>query len=139
MEDQTFELLAEYTYTSEAFIYKGKIESEGIEIFMRDQFTIDANPMISNAVGGVKLYVKTKDYSKAKEILSHISRFSVNNEGQLLRCPNCKAEEVEMETTIKNKKSFFPFIASLLIGGLPYHVEYVYRCNACKFEFTDTP
>lgn len=135
MENQTFELLAEYQYPSEAFIYKGKVESEGIEIFMRDLFTIDANPMMSNAVGGVKLYVKSEDYDKAKAILSDVSRFSLDNDGKLMNCPNCGVAEIEMQTTIRNKKGLVPFLVSLLMGGLPYHVSYVYRC---AFEFTKT-
>ncbi|MBC7655284.1 MAG: DUF2007 domain-containing protein, partial [Oligoflexus sp.] len=53
MEKSIFKIIATYQYTSEAIIFKGKLESEGIEVFMRDNNTVDTNPLYSNAVGGV--------------------------------------------------------------------------------------
>jgi len=64
MEDSIFTLIGRFQYSSEATIYKGKIESEGIEVYMRDTATVDANPLYSNAIGGVKLYVKMKMQKK---------------------------------------------------------------------------
>ena len=58
MEELEFKKIGEYQYSYEANIYKTKLESFGIEVFIRDSFTIDANPLISNAIGGVKLYVR---------------------------------------------------------------------------------
>lgn len=43
MEKETFTLLSRYQYTSEALIYKGKLESEGIQVFIRDNNTIDSD------------------------------------------------------------------------------------------------
>ncbi len=50
-------------------IIKGRLESEGIECFIKDELTIQANPLISNAVGGVKLQVKEEDVEAALKIL----------------------------------------------------------------------
>ena len=62
MEKSIFKIIATYQYTSEAIIFKGKLESEGIEVFMRDNNAVDTNPLYSNAVGGVKLFVKSEDF-----------------------------------------------------------------------------
>ncbi|TDE45597.1 hypothetical protein E0I26_06525 [Flavobacterium rhamnosiphilum] len=69
MEEMTFRKIATFQYSSEALIFKGKLESEGIKVFMRDNNTVDANPMYSNAIGGIKLFVKSKDFVKANDVL----------------------------------------------------------------------
>lgn len=130
-----FLLLASYQYTSEAQIYKGKLESEGIAVFIRDNNIVDSNPLYSNAVGGVKLFVKEEDIEKAKQILGKVSSFSVGDNNNLVKCPKCGAEESNLITSIKDVKSLFSFIFSFLIGGLTFYAKYKYKCNKCKNEF----
>ena len=107
MEEEKFTLLRRFQYSSEAIIYQGKLESHGIEVFLRDINTVDTNPLYSNAVGGVKLFVKTEDFETANEILSDVSLYSVDDDNQPIKCPKCNAEQVEMETSIDGVKSFF--------------------------------
>jgi len=135
MEDSIFTLIGRFQYSSEAMIYKGKIESEGIEVYMRDTATVDANPLYSNAVGGIKLYVKNEDAEKANQILSQISEFSLDDNHQLIKCPNCGAEQIQMMTSIKDIKSLLAFIFSALITIYPFHTKHKYKCQNCKFEF----
>jgi predicted RNA-binding Zn-ribbon protein involved in translation (DUF1610 family) len=134
MED-IFELIGTYQYSSEAIIIKGKLESEGIEVFMRDNNTVDANPLYSNAIGGVKLFVNSNDYFKAKDIISQVSQYSLDDNSKLLKCPNCGAEQIDMVTSIKDFKSLFAFILSSLLGSLPFYLKHKYKCNKCNFEF----
>ncbi|NBU81942.1 MAG: hypothetical protein EBS55_09880 [Flavobacteriaceae bacterium] len=79
MEEEKFKLLRRFQYSSEAVIYKGKLESEGIEVFLRDQNLIDST-MYSNLFGGIKMYVKTEDFQRANEILNDVNLFSVDDE-----------------------------------------------------------
>ena len=79
MEEEKFKLLRRFQYSSEAIIYKGKLESEGIEVFLRDQNLIDST-MYSNLFGGIKMYVKTEDFQRANEILNDVNLFSVDDE-----------------------------------------------------------
>lgn len=132
----TFTKIGSYLYSSEAVIIKGKLEAEGIEIFMGDNFTIDTDPLYSNAIGGVKLYVKTEQLEQAKQVLESISRYSVDENGKLIQCPKCGEAKVDPVTTIKNLKSLLAFIfTSLFAVVLPIYTKYKYRCNNCKHEF----
>ena len=133
--DQNFKLVRSYQYSTEAQIFCGKLESEGIEVYLRDMNTVDSNPIWSNAVGGVKLFVKSEDLEKANRILSEISQFSVNEHNELIKCPNCGAEEIEMVTSIKDTKSLLAFVFSLLFVLMPFYSKHRYKCNKCKFEF----
>jgi len=134
--DDSFKLLEKFQYSTEAFIFKGKLESEGIEVFMQDNFTVDSNPLWSNAVGGIKLFVKTEDFDRATQILSEISKYSIGDNGKLLVCPNCEAEKVTLITSVKDNKSLFSFVFSMVLGIFPF-VKYRYRCDECNFEFTE--
>ena len=58
-----------FTYPLEAHIAKGRLESEGIEVFIKDELTAQVNNFYSNAIGGVKLLVKDSDYENAYRIL----------------------------------------------------------------------
>ena len=134
MED-IFELVGVYKYSSEAIIFKGKLESEGIEVFMKDNYTIEANPLYSNAVGGVKLLVSKKDYTKAMKIISQVSEYSLDDASQLMKCPNCGAEQIDLVTSIKDLKSLFAFVFSMFLVLLPFYTKHKYKCEKCKFEF----
>lgn len=134
MED-TFVLLDRFQYSSEALIYKGKLESEGVEVFVRDSNIVDSNPLYSNAVGGVKLFVRAEDADKAKTILSQVSKFSIDENNQFIKCPKCNAEQIDMVTSIKDVKSFLAFLFSILIVFMPFYSKHKYKCQSCKFEF----
>lgn len=131
----SFETIATFTYSSEAQIIKGRLEADGIDVFLSDNFTIDTDPLVSNAIGGVKLRVKTEDVEKAKALLKSIEQYSVDEEGNPIICPNCSKAEVKMYSTVKDFKSFFSFILGLIVGTLPFSARYRYKCDNCNYEF----
>ena len=131
----TFKTIAKFQYSSEAQIFKGRLESEGIQVFLSDNLTIDTDPLVSNAIGGVKLKVLSEDALKARHILDSIQKYSIDDEGKAIKCPNCNGEQVELFSTIKDFKSFFSFLIGFFFGTLPFHTRFKYRCEACKNEF----
>lgn len=133
--DQHFKLVRRYQYSSEATIFSGRLEFEGIEVYLRDSNLVDTNPIWSNAVGGVKLFVKSDDFEKANQIISEINPFSLDDNDNLIKCSKCGAEEIQMTTSIKDVKTLFAFVFSLLFILMPLHVKHKFRCNKCKFEF----
>jgi len=135
MEEKAFTLISRYMYSSEALIVKAKLESEGIDAFLQDVNTIDSNPLYSNLLGGIKLFVKTEDAEKAKEILNQISPYSFDDNHELIKCPRCGEKQIEMVTSIKDLKSFLAFLFSILIVFMPFYTKYKYKCQSCKFEF----
>mgnify|MGYP003677726930 CR=1 FL=1 len=131
----TFKTIAKFQYSSEAQIIKGRLEFEGIDVFLSDNFTIDTDPLVSNAIGGVKLKVLTKDALKAQDILDSISKYSLDDEGNSIHCPNCNSNKVQLYSTIKDFKAFFSFIIGFLSGTLPFYAKDKYRCEICNHEF----
>lgn len=134
--ENTFTKVGTFQFSAEANIIKGKLEAEGVEVFMADGYTIDTDPLISNAIGGVKLFVKTEDVEKATGILSEIGRYSIDNEGRPVLCPECGHAEVEVMTSVKETDPLMSFLFSLVLGLFPFFVKYKYRCNNCGNEFS---
>jgi len=127
--------IANYQFSSEAYLFKGKLESEGIEVFLQNENTINTDPLLSTALGGVKLFVNSEDVIQSKQILDAIPEYSLNDKGELLTCPNCGSQKIYMTTTIKDIKSFLAFIYGLLTLSMPLFSKQKYKCESCNFEF----
>lgn len=134
MQD-TFVTIARYPYSTEAQIIKGRLEADGIEVFLRDNITIDTDPLVSQAIGGVKLKVLAKDEAAARAIINSIESFSLDDEGNPIKCPNCHNEHIGLYSTITDFKSFVSFLIGFIFGTLPFSTRYQYKCEDCKVEF----
>ena len=130
-----FKTIARFQYSTEAQIVKGRLEAEGIQVFLSDNLTIDADPLVSNAIGGVKLKVLSRDALKAQYILQKISQFAIDDEGNRINCPECNGINVQLFSTIKGLRSFLSFVFGVIFGKLPIHANHKYRCHDCNSEF----
>lgn len=139
MKNETFTTVAVFQYSSEAQIIKGRLEADGIEVFLTDNLTIDTDPLVSRAIGGVKLKVLSYQATEAKQILNAIQASSIDDEGDTVHCPNCKSVHIELFSTIKDLKSLFSFIYGVLFSSLPFHAKHKYRCDMCDTEFDLKP
>jgi len=127
--------IANYQFSSEAYLFKGKLESEGIEVFLQNENTINTDPLLSTALGGVKLFVNSEDVLQSRQILDAIPEYSLDDKGELLTCPNCGSQKIFMTTTIKDIKSFLAFIYGLITLSMPLFSKQKYKCENCNFEF----
>lgn len=131
----TFTTIATFPYSSEAQIVKGKLQSEGIQVYLADEYTIDSDPLISQAIGGVKIQVLTTQKEEAISILKDIHSFSVDENGEAIICPNCESKTIEYFSTIKDIKSLIFFLFGFLLYALPIYTKYTYHCETCKTNF----
>lgn len=58
-----------FTLPHHAHLAKAKLQSEGVEVFMKDEMTTQVHNFYSNAIGGVKLQVRSADVDTAHCIL----------------------------------------------------------------------
>ncbi|RNC88375.1 MAG: DUF2007 domain-containing protein [Winogradskyella sp.] len=135
MTKKIFVTVAKYQYSSEAQIAKGRLEADGIKVFLSDNLTIDTDPLVSNAIGGVKLKVYSENEQDARDILKSIKAYSVDDNGQPIACPNCGNHHVELFSSIDSFKSLMAFLFGIITFTLPFHTRYKYVCDDCKTEF----
>jgi len=132
---KTFKTIAVFQYSSEAQIVKGRLESDGIKVFLFDDLTIDTDPLVSNAIGGIKLKVLSSQEKEAIQIIDSIGKYSIDDEGNSINCPKCDSKKIELFSTVKDMKSLFWFIFGMLFSALPFYTKYKYRCQNCDTEF----
>lgn len=105
-----FYTIGSFEYPADVQIIKGRLESEGIKVFLRDENTLNTDPLISQAIGGVKLQVYTKDKDRATAIYDEIRSYALDDKGEPIVCPNCKAQRSEIYYTRKGIfNKLFPF------------------------------
>lgn len=151
MESETFITVLTVTYAHEVAIVRGRLESEGITCFVKDELTVQVIPFYSNAIGGVKLQVLSKDFSRAIEILKETGYIEEENselsdelyvdkrsdkqqvvsEKCEMICPMCGSEDV-----VETKKQGWLFLITSLLFMFPtpfYRKRY--HCFNCKQDF----
>lgn len=65
----TFITIADFTWPTDAVVPRGLLEDAGIETHLKDELTVQVYNLYSNAVGGVKLQVRSADVEEARNIL----------------------------------------------------------------------
>ncbi len=92
----TFITIATFEFSADVVIIKGRLESEGIQVFLADENTINSDPAISAALGGVKLQVYASDSERAMAIYKEVRAYAIGDDGLPIICPNCKAQKSEV-------------------------------------------
>ncbi|WP_027138240.1 putative signal transducing protein [Gaetbulibacter saemankumensis] len=124
--NNNYTVLAVFEYSTEAQIVKSKLESEHIKTMLADEKTIDSDPLISQAIGGVKLLVHNKDLDYAIEIYNDIREYHKGKNGQDLHCPECNSTRILIAPPKRNNIFFMLF---------PFFEKTKYICNNCKTVF----
>jgi len=66
--------LRSFVWPHEYYTLQAFLESNGININMRDEVTIMVDPLLSNAIGGIKMFVDEQDFVRASELLAEFDK-----------------------------------------------------------------
>ena len=119
-------VLAVFEYSTEAQITKTKLESENIRVILADEKTIDTDPLLSQAIGGVKLLVHNDDFDDAVKIYNDIRAYRKDENGNEIHCMKCNSTRVLMAPP--NRKKFLYML-------FPFFEKSKSMCNDCKTIF----
>lgn len=118
----------------EAHLLLARLESEDIECWLQDENTVTINPILTNAVGGIKLLVKKEDLSRARQIFWEIE----SNRKQSIECPKCKGHNIELVSTPRKAVNWFSAILTFFLGDYAMTVDKVNHCFDCGNEFANS-
>ncbi|MEH6534837.1 MAG: DUF2007 domain-containing protein [Psychroserpens sp.] len=121
-----YTILTTFPYSTEAQITKSKLEAEGISVMLLDEKTIDSDPLISQAIGGVKLLVANDDFEKALNIYNEIRPYEVDTNGNPIQCPSCNSNHI-LIAPLERKNLFYMLF--------PFFEKTKHICNDCKTIF----
>lgn len=121
----------------EMHTYKARLESEGIECFVKDEHSVTINPLGSNALGGIKLRVNRVDAELALSIVDSIqNEFSRGDDGTVITCPKCNSNQLYPGfKSFKGLKGFITLIVTFFFMIFPIYHKTVYKCKECNTEF----
>ena len=125
-------VVARFSFPYEAHIAKANLASAGIESFIADEHTVNAQWLYSDALGGVRLMVAEEDANQASEILGEDFSQCFENaddavEGHIDVCPHCGSSDIAAYT--KGKRS--AFLVFILLGLPLFFYQQGYMCNQC--------
>ena len=124
--NDNYKILAVFEYSTEAHVTKSKLDSEGFRTMLMDEKTIDSDPLISNAIGGVKLLVHKNDFDKAAEIYNEIRAYQKNKNGNDISCPTCNSTRI-LVAPAQRKNVFYMLF--------PFFEKTRHVCNDCQSIF----
>ncbi len=116
-----------------AHIAKGRLQEDGIECWLKDDNTVTIDPILTNAIGGIKLMVQEVDAKRAWEILSRLQR----EHKATIACPNCGSHNMELVSTPRKAMNWLSAITTFFLGDYALTTDKVYHCFDCKKEFPE--
>ncbi len=111
-----------------------KLHAAGIECYLQDEFTVTLDPILSNAIGGIKLVVKSEDEVIAKLLLeTYESEYM-----KAATCPKCSSHDF-VYLTKPGAANYLTVLFTWIFSSYAVAPEYVYKCGQCGFECERLP
>jgi len=134
-EDMTLDEQAEpvlvgtFPQPHDAHMAQMALESEGVDSFLEGEYAVSVNPLLSSAMGGVRLLVAASDAELAARILQEYRQERAEAEAKRARtCPRCSRGD---GTTIPSS-ILFGILAVMTLGVLSLLVSLAkYKCPGC--------
>ncbi len=124
-----------YTNYIDANIIMGRLEEEGINCWLKDENTVTIDPILTNAVGGIKLMVPDSQAERAFELLKQFR----SEQKSILKCSRCGSSNVELVTTPRKASNWIGALIGFLFMSVALSGDKVYHCFDCGFEFEELP
>lgn len=111
------------------------LQEEGINCYLKDEYTVTIDPLLSPAIGGMKLMVYEDQSQRAKEIIAQADKEFLLN----VNCEVCGKNTLELIVEIKKPAGLLQTISFLLINGQAQEVKKYYHCKSCGSNFDELP
>ncbi len=107
----------------------------GINCYIKDEYTITIDPLLSPALGGMKLMVEDESVPAAMYLLAKSNRLFL----ETVPCPRCRLARLELVEKVINYDTWIDRFKSLLLTGQEIKVERYYHCTACNSVYPELP
>lgn len=111
-----------------------RLQDAGIHCYLKDEYTVTIDPILSNAIGGIKLTVESKDVSVAEKLLSQFEEEYLKS----VKCPKCSGNHIQLISK-PGAGNFITAILTWLFSSYAIAPEQVYQCQDCHYESVTMP
>ena len=117
-----------------ANIILGRLHAEGVECYLKDEVTVTIDPILTNAIGGIKLVVRKENVAAVKQILdSYDAQYLL-----AATCPQC-GEHAFTYIAKPGVTNFLTAILTSIFASYAVAPNYVYQCGNCNYETERLP
>jgi hypothetical protein len=114
-----------------AHIAMGRLVEEGVNGWLKDENTVTIDPILTNAVGGIKLMAPAVQAERAAEIL----RLLENEHKKTMPCPRCNSLNIELVTTPRKASNWASALLGLFFISYAMPIDKTVHCFDCGFEY----
>lgn len=144
-------ILMTFTNVQEAYLAKGYIESNGIDVIINDELTAQVANFYTSAIGGIKLRVSESDYNHGIQLLkdggylaqedciseSKVQIISIDEARDKKLCPFCSSDNIAVNNKPGAITAIILAIINLfvMIGAIYPRFKSSYKCYDCEKEW----
>ena len=114
-----------------AHIASGRLKEEGIDNWLKDENTVTLDPILTNAVGGIKIMVAESNAKKALGLLNELHQ----SHKATTPCPRCGSSDIELVTTPRKASNWLSAILGFITFNYAMGAEQVLHCFNCSHEY----
>jgi transcription elongation factor Elf1 len=115
-----------------AHVTMGRLQEEHINCWLKDENTVTIDPILTNAVGGIKLMVAEPQIERALALIATDRQ----EYQQQHPCPQCGSENIDLVSTPRKAGNWLGTITSAVLGiGSATPIDKVYHCFDCGKEY----
>lgn len=111
------------------------LQEEGINCYLKDEYTITIDPLLSPAVGGIKLMVFAAQSERAEEIMDASDRRFL----ETVPCPHCGSHTLVLTRKVTQPVGLWQRLRRILVSGQAETVEQYYECSTCHSRYDQIP
>lgn len=111
-----------------------RLQDAGFHCFLKDEYTVTIDPILSNAIGGIKLVVNATDAAAAQQILAQFDEEYMKT----VVCPKCGQHNI-ISVPKADAGNFITAIFTWLFSSYAVAAENIYQCQLCGYETKTLP
>lgn len=115
-----------------ANIWLGKLQDAGIHCYLKDEYTVTIDPILSNAIGGIKLCVAAPQVEETMELISAFE-YQGKQRQQCIKCGSLNVAYISKP----GAGNWLSAILSWMLGSYAVSTKQVYHCFNCGEEFDE--
>jgi DNA-directed RNA polymerase subunit RPC12/RpoP len=118
-----------------ANILLNRLKDHGFDCYLKDENTVTIDPLLSPAIGGIKLMVRESEAARARAFLDQVEAEYVAT----IACPKCGQKALQILKKTNKPKNFIGALLAQLFLGSAEQEEWFYRCSNCGNTVDEMP
>ena len=111
-----------------------RLQDAGIHCYLKDEYTVTIDPILSNAIGGIKLAVDVNDETAARLLLQQFHDDYI----KAAICPKCNKHEIEYVVSQK-PANIITTILTWVFSSYAVSAQMIYVCANCGYQSKTLP